>query len=357
MDKKLRLLKDIKSDCCVTIILNTHRTKPENQKDAIVLKNLIKEAESRLYEHFDKRFAKQIHTGIQKLSEKINHNYNLDSLILFVNEDIAEFIRLAVPVENRVIIDKTFATRDLIRASHQQISYYCLVLSRQKARLIEAQNDLPIKEFDDTWPIDNDMIFTTDKHKLSMAAGQDVLIEEFFNQVDKVVLSSIKDHPLPIMVVTEERNYNHYLKVADRKDLIIGHLNMNRDDKKAHHIVKDAWPVVKKIFKQKREERISELGKAVGSGKLLTDINEIWSAVNQGRGNTLFIKKGFFQPAVIKDNMVHPQKDTTNNNESGFIDDIIDEIVEINMKYGGDSVFIENDYLNKYNGLALIVRY
>lgn len=357
MDKKLKLLKDIKSECCVTIILNTHRTKPQNQKDAIVLKNLIKEAETRLLEHFEKRQVLPIIKKLNTLSEKINHNFNLDSLILFANEEIADFTRLAIPVINRVIIDQTFATRDLIRATHEQTSYYCLVISRQNARLIEAQNDLFVKEFSGDWPIKNETLFSTDKLKLSTAAGQDILIEEFFNQVDKVVNETIKENPLPIMIVTESRNYNHYLKVADRKETIIGHLNKNRDDEKSHHIITDVWPIVKDIFKTKREERISELGKAVSSGKLVSDINEIWTAVNQGRGKTLFIRKGTFQAAIIKDNKVIPVNDQSKDGENGFIDDIIDEIIEINMQYGGGSVFIENDYLDKYNGLALIVRY
>ncbi len=356
MDKTLKILKDIQSECCVTIILNTHRTKPENQKDAIILKNLIKEAEQRLFESFDKRFAKTIVEKIKIIGNNINHNFNLDSLILFINEDIAEFTRLTIPVKDRVIIDKTFATRDLIRAMHEQVSYYALVISRQNARLIEAQNDLLIKEFNQGWPVSNDTLFTTDKHKLSTAAGQDVLIEEFFNQIDKLVNETIKENPLPIIIVTEERNYNHYLKIADRKDIIIGHLNKNRDDEKAYHIISDAWNTVKEVSKKQREKRISELGKATSSGKLQSDINEIWTAVNQGRGRTLFIKKGTFQPAILKDDKVILVNDD-NSKDNGFIDDIIDEIIEINMKYGGDNIFLENEKLDKYNGLALITRY
>ena len=45
MEKILEKLKKEASDCCVTIILKTHRTKPDDGQDPILLKNLIKEAE------------------------------------------------------------------------------------------------------------------------------------------------------------------------------------------------------------------------------------------------------------------------------------------------------------------------
>ncbi len=356
MDKTLKILKNIQSECCVTIILNTHRTKPLNQKDPIRLKNLIKEAENRIIENYDKRFAKSIIDKINTLANKINPNFNLDSLILFVNEDIAEFVRLAIPVKGRVIIDKTFATRDLIRSIHEETTYYALVLSRRNARLIMARNDVFIKEFSETWPIENTVLYSTDKHKLSTASGQDNLIEEFFNRVDKVLIETIKDEILPVVIVTEGRNYNHYLKIADKKEIIIGHLNKNRDEEKPHHIITDAWETVNSIITKQREERISELGKAISSGNLISDINEIWKAVNQGRGKTLFIKKGTFYPAILNNGVISPTN-SESLNEPGFIDDIIDEIIEINMKYGGDNIFMKNAKLNKYNGLALITRY
>ncbi len=41
MNHILKKIKDLSSGCCVTILLNTHNTFPDNEKDPIVLKNLI----------------------------------------------------------------------------------------------------------------------------------------------------------------------------------------------------------------------------------------------------------------------------------------------------------------------------
>lgn len=38
MNQKLKTIKNIVSENCVTLILNTHRTKPDNQKESFSFK-------------------------------------------------------------------------------------------------------------------------------------------------------------------------------------------------------------------------------------------------------------------------------------------------------------------------------
>lgn len=355
MDNILKKIKDIQAEACVTIILNTHRTRPDNEKDPLLLKNLVKEAETRLYVDYEKRFVWPIMENLNKMVEKIDHQQNLESLILFANQELADYTRLPIKVVDRVIIDNTFASRDLVRALHQESSYYVLVLSRQNARLIEAYNDKVVKELGGDFPIKNNL-YTTDRQDLSSNKGTDNLIEEFFNRVDKTVQTAIKDNPLPILLATETRNVHHYTKVADRKHIIIGHINKNRDDEKAHHIIPEAWEVVKTITKERIAARISELHQAVGAGKVVSDLSEIWNAIQHGRGQTLFVKKGFFQPAILKDNQVIIVE-KFEKDQKEVIDDIVDEMIEFNLAYGGDNVFIEGNDLDKFNNLALVTRY
>ncbi|MFL0351997.1 hypothetical protein ACI5KZ_00340 [Xanthomarina sp. GH4-25] len=50
MNTTLKKIKNISSENCITIIMTSHRTKPDYLKDELTLKNLIKEAENRLLE-------------------------------------------------------------------------------------------------------------------------------------------------------------------------------------------------------------------------------------------------------------------------------------------------------------------
>lgn len=355
MDNMLKKIKDIQADGCVTIVLNTHRTRPDNERDPLVLKNLLKQAEQRLYGTFEKRFVWPIVENLNKLADKIDHQQNLESLVLFANNAVAEFTRLPIRVKDRVVIDNNFATRDLVRAMHQETSYYVLVLSRQNARLIEAFNDKVVKEFEGDFPFRNDL-YATDRQELSTNKGTDNLIEEFFNRVDKLVQAAIKENPLPILLATETRNVHHYTRVADKKHDIIGHINKNRDDEKAHHIIPEAWEVVRTITREKNAARIAELLKGVSEAKVTTELSAIWNALQEGRGKTLFIRKGFFQPARIAENRVVPVERSVQD-KPGIIDDIVDEMIEINLAFGGDNVFLEGREMEKFGNLALLTRF
>ncbi|NJO69407.1 MAG: hypothetical protein HC830_09120 [Bacteroidetes bacterium] len=97
------------------------------------------------------------------------------------------------------------------------------------------------------------------------------------------------------LYVPRSSNFFHYTKIADYKEWIIGHLNQNRLSEKAGRIVQEAWPVVLQYLNEQINNRIAELKKAVNYGNFLSDTGEIWRAVNEGRGQTLFVRNGYYQ--------------------------------------------------------------
>ncbi|MEO6948322.1 MAG: hypothetical protein ABI123_01725 [Ginsengibacter sp.] len=354
MNAILEKLKNLQSDCCVTIILKTHRTLPDNEKDPIVLKNLVKEAETRLLKYYDKSVVSKVINKINALTANINHRLNLESLVLFVNEDLAEYTRLPIDVDNRVVIDKTFATRDLMRAIKREVGYYILLLSRDEARLIEALSDKVVGEIDG-FPMNHYDLNPVNRAETSIASRMGNLAGEFFNRVDKQLNEIYKKNPLPVIICTDGSNYPDYLNVADNKAIIEGKVDGNRMLEKPHQVIEAAWPVMKEVQATKNAERLSELKAAVNNNKFLTDYNEIWEAVNNGRGKTLFVKQGFFQPALLDNNKI--KLVSTSDIGKANVDDIIDEMIEKILQSNGDAVFINGDGLDKFQGLALTTRY
>jgi hypothetical protein len=358
MNTTIRSVKDVKAEGCVTILLNTHRTAPDNQADPIALKKLIQTAEDRVRAdyHKDKGFGEKLVNRIKELAASIDHQHNLESLILFVNQDIAEYTRLPISVEPRVALDDTFTTRDLVRGMRAESGYYVLVLNPQEARLIEAFNDKPVGESGKPFPIHNQHLYSTNKAEVSNATRQSNLSAEFFNRIDKELLKAHKEHPLPVVICAEGSSYFEYMKIADKKEVIIGQVNQDRNGHKSNHIVEAAWPVVKKYMEEKNAARFSELDKAIGAGKYVVDINEILSAIRQGRGKTIFVNPSVFIPALLENDTITivPSHERT---KKGVIDDVVDELIEENFRFGGDVVFLEGDKLDVYHGLVLSTRY
>lgn len=357
MNITLKELKDIRSENCITIIATTHRTKPDYLNDGLRVKNLIKDAEDRLMADTTKRNAKSLIEKLNKLAAEIDHSQNLESLMLFVNDEIAEYTRLPIKVEDRVVIDETFATRDLVRGMHLETHYYILVLSQDKIRLIEAMNDKIVQEIGNPFPIENTQFYSKNRAANALASKQTSLIAEYFNQADKDVNDIRKGNSLPVLICGLEENQNEYIKIADKKHSIFDvFLNKNKINDPAHSIVEESWEIVKDYVTKINNERKEELKRAVGENKFLSDTNEIWKAISEGKIQTLFIEQGLFQPAVMKDDEIVYVSDEERNN-TGVIDDIFDEMIEANMDFGGDVVFLPKGELSKFNGFGAITRY
>lgn len=357
MNLTLKKLKNISSESCITIILNTHRTIPDNKKDPLLLKNLIKEAENRLLADRDKRDAQNLIDRLKNLENEIAHQYNIESLILFVNEEISEYIRLPIHVENRVVIDNTFHTRDLIRGLHSESNYFVLVLNRQKVRLIEAYNDKVVEENSDNFPMENTSLFTTSPTESSYSSRESNLLAEFFNRVDKEVNNVRRENPLPVLIYSTEANFHDYLKIADDKNSIIETFVTHTDSNaNANHIVKEAWEVMRELTIASNNKRKEELLKAVGAGNFMSDLNDIWRALQQGRVRTLFIEQGLFQPGIMTENEIQLVAEENRRN-SDVVDDVYDEMIEHNLRFGGDVVFLPKGELDKFNGFGAILRY
>lgn len=357
MRETLERLSKIQAPICVTVILRTHKTHPENQKDSIQLKNLINEASTRLEKEYGKAVAKNYTEKLNKLADSVDHDKNDLGLMLFVNDDVAEFLRVPVRPKDRVILDDTFATRTIIRALVRDTDYYLLVLSKGKARLIEANSETLVQEVSaEGFPItDNDLTVAT-RQEAAAASRVTNLAQEFFNRIDKSVNKVRQGNPLPVVVYSDETNYSNYLKIADHPNTILGHAVAKNLDEKPGNLVKEVWPAIKDLAIVKNRSRVTELEKALSAGTYLSDINEIWTAVQEGRGKTIFVEEGYYQPVKNEDGVLTPIESSEISSKED-INDIVDDMIEHTLKYGGDVAFLEPGSLEKFNKLALVTRF
>lgn len=342
--------------CNVTLIFNTHRTSPDNQKDSIQYKNMMKEAVHKVRLNCAKADADAIEKNLSTLADDIDHNRNADSMLVFVNENFFDIVRLDIPVEDRTIVDRTFAVRDLVKAMHHEQSFYALVLSRDSARVLKAVPRQEIIELEGEFPFENDMYFVDNKLKSTMAGKNEQMIEEFFKQVDKKMHEVLKNEALPVVVCTEERNFHHYMNVTDRKEAVAGHLNKNRMDYTAYEVVKEARKILSIYLDKKNTERLAELSEARGANLLESDLNQVWRAIHEGKGKTVFVAEGFHQPGKLNGTNIEVSEGVKNDGPDA-VADLVDEIITAQIKHGGDVVFADPDSMNGLKGLALVTRY
>lgn len=345
----------------ISIFVPTHRTFPDNQQDAIALKNALKELETRLSETHDKR---EVPTRLEQIEKELaehDHNYNLDTLAIFSTPESTQIFNFPFKVKPRVIIDQHFATRDILRELNSSVHYYMVIVSRMNGRLFEVFNDQLVHEFNQEdelqgleFPLENTHLYTTSSNDRSNATKEENYIKEFLNRVDKSVQEVYKQNPLPIIVVGDERTVSFYQQVCDNPSAIFATVtNSTNLESEARLLIDDAQDKVNLYRTKLQQASQAEISQAKSQNLLIEDLSSIYRAAKEGRVDQIFIRKGYIQPATIDEETsnVELNSDTTNT------DDIVDDVLSIVIQHGGKANFLSGEFLDDNINLLAKVRY
>jgi hypothetical protein len=356
-NEKIHRLATERSYPCVTISMNTHRTHPDNTVDAIGLKNLMTEAKNRIINEFGKRDVSNLLEKIDKLEHTIDHNHNLDSLHIFLSNTSREIIRSPLATQtNTVHVSNSFAIKPLIRVMNQTEEYYILLLSQSGVRLLFAINDSISEEIiNEEFPILQNSHYLNDNEKLSDAKQVDNIVSEYFNKVDKAMLKVNNSRDLKCIVICTQDNYSRLIQVADKPSIYYGYSNMNYNDASDQSIAAHAWLKIKKLHHALIEDAINEMQEAVGQGKSINNLSDIFQAAKEGRGDLLITHNDYHQAVKMTGEFTfETAKDIT---QSGVIDDIISEIAWDVIQKDGRAIFVNQEDIQSLGNISLKIRY
>lgn len=340
----------------ITIAFNTHRSSPDNQKDVIQLKNLVKEAEERILKEYDKKEVQAILEKLNQLPEELEVHKNLESLNIYLSKDTFEFIRTTWPLtQEGVWIDDTFAIRPLIKEINRNKEYLVLYLTQKGVHLYEALNDSIVREIEN-----EDFPYTEEaynlSHLFSKGNKQSNQLKEFYNQVDKALLRANPDSVLPCLVVATDDNYSLLLSVADAPSTYIGNVSTDfNSPTQKNEFMKLAWDCIKNIQHKEREKSIIEIHEAVGKGQVVTDLQEIYQAAIDGKGDLLIVHQDFQQPVRMSTDRTFDIIDDAT--ENGAIDDITSNIAWQVLTKKGKVFFTSQDEIKDIGKIVLKTRY
>jgi len=342
---------------CVTISLNTHRTHPDNAGDLIVLRNLCAEAEQRVIDEYGKRPAEGLLESLAGLEKEIDPNYLLDSLHVFISNSTRVVVRSpwSTP-QNTVHLSDSFALRPLIKAYTRSQEYLIMLLSQSGVRLYHALNDAVLEEVrNGEFPIGETRHYLTSGNNKSDPKLVDDMVREFLNKVDKALVQVSSETGHSAVVICTEDNYTRLMQVADKPTVYLGYAAVNYNATANHQIAAQAWEVVRKSQEETREKAIEEVQEAVSTGKVITDLNEVFRAAKEGRGELLVVHQDFSQAVKMIDEFTF--EFVSDPSAPGVIDDVSSVIAWEVLSKKGRVVVTGNDRLKDLGEIVLKTRY
>ena len=355
---KLEKLASERTNPCVTISMKTHRTHPDNTEDAIVMRNLLKEAETRVTKEFSKEHVGNLLKNLMSLESEIDFNYNLDSLHIFLSEKTKEIVKSPWQTQyNFVQVADKFAVKPLIKIFNRTEEYLILLLSQSGANLFQASNDSISEEIkNDDFPFTDgaDHLPGQRSSKDKLIDGRDEinLLRQYLNKIDKAVVRVHNKTGMKCIVISTADNYSHLMKVADKPSVYMGHVTINYKDTANHTIAAAAWEVVESLQNQSRADAIKEMLEAQG---VITGLPEIFKAAKEGRGELLISNDDYTQPVKITGEFTFELASDVTHPD--ITDDIVSEIAWDVISKKGRAIFTTQEELKPLGDIALKVRY
>ncbi len=357
LKEQLQQLGSVKDTPFVTISLNTHRTRPDSLQDEILLKNLLNEAKERVVSTFGQKPVTELLKNMAAVQNEIDFSENLDSLHLFFGNHTKEIVRSPWPLQKNIVhVSRTFAIRPLIKAYNRSESYLVMLLSQNGVNLYEAVNDDIIQEIvNNDFPLEDNIHYNIVHDKRSDPDYVDNVIRDFFNRIDKALVKVYNETDLKCVVVCTESNYNLLKQVADKPEVYVGYVSVDYNNTAPHQIVQQTWKLMESLLQQRRTKAITELREAVDHGRVLTDLQEIYRAAIDGRGELLIVHQNFTQPVLMSDERTFELIEDASL--PGAIDDISSNIAWEVISKKGRVVFTGQEDIKEFGKIALKTRY
>jgi hypothetical protein len=357
--RELKRLQGQRDYPSLSLLAPTHRTAPAKRKDRIVVKNLAAEGLDRLQGEFKKREVAGLVQNLNRLVDRVDWEHLLEGLALFASRDVATAVQLPFRPRARVVIDETFATRDLVYSLNRSPRYRVLVLTEKPTRLFDATTNVLTEYAAKPFP----MVHTgpggasrlPGGKGINRSAVRDEAHRQFFRKVDDALAAIQKDDHLPVVLVGVDRHVAFYQEVTKDSDAIVGVVAGSHDDPNPTALGRLVWPVFKSGATLRRTRALARLHEAVSANRHASGVDQVWRAAFEKRCQTLLVETGFEHPADLS-----PQGDRLlpySGRGSAALDDAVDEVIERVIADGGDVFFYDPGVLDLHQRIAAVLRY
>lgn len=254
------------------------------------------------------------------------------SIAVYVNCDVASVVGLGIEVRERVVVDDTFATRDLVATGLRQPSYWVLALNLSDPKLFHAHDGRLHPR-----PLNLPDVAAHPSTKrtgrgVDRRTASEIQRTRRTRVVDAAVTTALTDSSDPVVVVGADPTLSQFLartRNIERVEAVVRRAPGTSADIIANVVA----PAVAEMLTERRERALQNLDQAVSNGAASSGIEAVWRATRRSTPGLLIVEDGFEQPAQISSvGRFELAKDST---APDVIDDVVDEIIEAVLAAGG----------------------
>src|SRR5690606_6850612 len=110
MDDLHDKLLQVRQGPCLSVIVPQYRLAPERLQNPEMLRKAVRKAKSLAKEH---QLPDELVKQLDQLSERLTMDYSREGVGIFISPEVSGVVSFPFPVQERVVLDDSFLTRDL----------------------------------------------------------------------------------------------------------------------------------------------------------------------------------------------------------------------------------------------------
>ena len=330
----------------VSVLLPTTpgaRLTPEDQAN---LTALVERAHRRLTGELPGAQVDELIGPLRRLAAQVIESPAGPGLVLFAGAGVVEAYRIALSPAPRVVIDPSFATRDLARVVAENPPYRLLTLASGSAALyLGTGAQLHERATGGGFPIGEPPTDSPADRRGHLHQGEPShrgahRWDRFLRQVDEALTADQRTRDLPLILAAAEPLASRYRRRTSHE--FVGTIAGNHQRTPTARLAGLARPVIELHLAQQRQEARDGLERAVDQRRAAMGIHQVWQAASDGRIALLLVDPAYTYPALAAPD----GRSLTRSHDPehpDVLDDAVDEIIELAARRGGRVCFTTLD--------------
>lgn len=345
------LLQNIRGYPCVSLLMNTTPAAAMTAHDGAALRQLARKAATRLQQEQSPGAQAGVLDNLDRLVAEAADGPTDTAIAVYASAATATVLRLPVTVRDRVVIDPTFATRDLVRSMHRTPRHVVLVLSSTEARLFDGAAGALRPAVGTAFPLRVEPA----QHDPARPGRKDAGTTAFYRAVDRALGVYLRLHPAPVVLVGPDRALSAFTGLSRSLTRLAGTITGNLAKAPLADLAARMKPVLEAYLLSRQSEALALLERRASADRVVAGMPAAWLAARRERPEMLAVEEGLFYPAQLGDDgdLLTPATDVE---DPAVIDDAVDELIELVLDRGGWVALVTDGGLAGHQRVALTVR-
>ena len=332
--RQLQLAADKPS---VSLFLWTTPAAVMTHHDATNLHRLASQASERLSHESDERLGHELRADAlghmkARLGEAVRAaevGPTDHGLAIFVSSAQTAVVPLPFSPRERVVVNPTFATRDLLESLERFPPYRALVLRGPGFRLLEGRADR-LSEVRD-WQVPNPSFLRARGEDAGLYKNCWTLRQRrlaAFDTADRAIGERVAvAGRLPLVVLGRKGLITRYRRRSPHAASVVGEVTDYGSLLSRADVAQHATPIVASYRERHTAEYLRALAEADRHGRVVWGLQPVWDAVRDGQVQWLWVERDYWQPGRLTEGgrRMVPAVDPA---APGVVEDLVDLIIE-----------------------------